>query len=387
MRDLSDSLDSKHLMFCTALALTLAGCGKAEFSSQNVDSRNSANSPNTSRSQGAGGASANVQKVSAATSAPKDGSTNVAAFTDADSEAGNQSAPNTPDGNPWDKLGGLVPSILGGPFGSPIKNLGNLPRPGSYGGPSANVPKILDQPGANTPIGGLPPTMNIKINVSVDTKITTTTTTNTTNTTTTTVTVKPCSTNYLVPATANPYFAGSPVGSALDYIITPYDPQTPTDRVAQNAPILVSPIGDCLKVGAPIYFSVGGAITFSNVDAPTDANGSLDKIVSHQKGATFGKSDITAPINSLIGVFLGEGDPAGLLAPSPLDFSTQAARDYFTLNPTLGQTFFIGNGRTSTGEYHRVIVPQGATRLYFAVMDIYQWNNNSGSLRGAIMTE
>lgn len=230
--------------------------------------------------------------------------------------------------------------------------------------------------------------MNIKINVSIDTKITTTTTTtNTTNTPSTTVTVKPCSTNYLVPATSNPYFAGSPVASSLDYIITAYDPQTPTDRFAQNAPILVSPIGDCLKVGAPIYFSVGGAITFSNVDAPTDANGSLDKMVSHQKGATFGKSDIIAPINSLIGVFLGEGDPAGFLAPSPLDFSTQAARDYFTLNPTLGQTFFIGNGRTSTGEYHRIIVPKGATRLYFAVMDIYQWNNNSGSLRGAIMTE
>jgi hypothetical protein len=382
MRDL---LDSNHLVFCTALALTLSGCGKAEFSSQNVDSRNPAIGPGSGRSQGSSGASANVQKVTAASTDPKDGSPNVAAFTDADSKAASQTTANTPDGNPWNKLGGLVPSILGGPFGSPLKNLSSIPRPGSNGGPSTNVPKILDHPGAHTPIGGLPPTMNIKINISIDTKITTTTTT--TNTPSTTVTVKPCSTNYLVPATANPYFAGSPGGSSLDYLITAYDPQTPTDRVGQNAPILVSPIGDCLKVGAPIYFSVGGAITFSNVDAPTDANGSLDKIVSHQKGATFGKSDITAPINSLIGVFLGEGDPAGFLAPSPLDFSTQAARDYFTLNPTLGQTFFIGNGRTSTGEYHRVIVPKGATRLYFAVMDIYQWNNNSGSLSGAIMTE
>ena len=381
-----DSLDSNHLVFCTALALTLAGCGKAEFSSQNVDARNPANSPGKSGSQG--GNSANVQKVNATTSDPKGAGSDAVNFTDGESKAGSQTADNAPEGNPWDKLGGLVPSILGGPFGSPFKNLGNLPRPGSNGGPSANAPKIPDQPGANTPIGGLPPTMNIKINVSIDTKITTTTTTtNTTNTPSTTVTVKPCSTNYLVPATSNPYFAGSPVGSSLDYIITAYDPQTPTDRFAQNAPILVSPIGDCLKVGAPIYFSVGGAITFSNVDAPTDANGSLDKMVSHQKGATFGKSDIIAPINSLIGVFLGEGDPAGLLVPSPLDFSTQAARDYFTLNPTLGQTFFIGNGRTSTGEYHRIIVPTGATRLYFAVMDIYQWNNNSGSLRGAIMTE
>jgi hypothetical protein len=49
--------------------------------------------------------------------------------------------------------------------------------------------------------------------------------------------------------------------------------------------------------------------------------------------------------------------------------------------------FFIGDGKTSTGEHHRVMVPEGAARLYFAVMDIYQWNNNSGSLAGAIMVE
>ena len=380
MRDL---LDSNQLKFVAVLTLVLSACGKTEFSEQNIDSRN----PSNSRSQGTSGTSANAQKAGAVTNAPNGGSSSEVAFTGPDSKEEGQTPETTGGFNPLTRLGGLVPSLLGGPIGSPLRDLANSPKLGANGGPYANVSRTPDQPGANTPIGGLPPSMNIKINVSIDTKITTTNTKNTKNTTTTTVTVKPCSTNYLVPATANPYFAGSANGTTLDYIITPYDPQTPIDRVSQNAPILVSPIGDCLKVGAPIYFSVGGAITFSNVDAPTDANGSLDKIVSHQKGGTLGKSDITAPINSLIGVFLGEGDPAGLAVPSPLDFSTQAARDYFTLNPTLGQTFFIGNGRTSTGEYHRVIVPKGATRLYFAVMDIYQWNNNSGSLSGAIMTE
>jgi hypothetical protein len=49
--------------------------------------------------------------------------------------------------------------------------------------------------------------------------------------------------------------------------------------------------------------------------------------------------------------------------------------------------FFIGTGKTSAGDLRKVIVPQGAARLYFAVMDIYQWNNNSGELSGAVMVE
>ncbi|MCX6106316.1 MAG: hypothetical protein NTY08_10855 [Proteobacteria bacterium] len=201
------------------------------------------------------------------------------------------------------------------------------------------------------------------------------------------VVLKPCSQTYMVPATANPYFASNAANSSLTYRISSYDPPTPTDVTPKNSPILVAPIGDCITAGKQIYFSVSGSITFSRVDAPTDGNGSLSQIVHHQKGATLGKSDIIAPINSLIGVFLSESDPAGMPAPATLDFSTQKARDYVSLSPAVGQVFFIGTGLTSTGEHHKVVVPQGATRLYFAVMDIYQWNNNSGSLSGAIMTE
>ena len=132
--------------------------------------------------------------------------------------------------------------------------------------------------------------------------------------------LKPCSQTYLVPATANPYFAGNAANSSLTYRISSYDPPTPTDVTPKNSPVLVAPIGDCITEGKQIYFSVSGSITFSRVDAPTDGNGSLSQIVHHQKGATLGKSDIIAPINSLIGVFLSEGDPAGMPAPATLDF-------------------------------------------------------------------
>ncbi|MBM4253400.1 MAG: hypothetical protein FJ146_15635 [Deltaproteobacteria bacterium] len=201
------------------------------------------------------------------------------------------------------------------------------------------------------------------------------------------VVLRPCSEHYRVPATANPYFAGVADGASLLYRITQYDPPTPIDFSPMNAPVLVATIGDCITPGKAIYFSVAGNITFSRVDPPTDANGSINQIVRHQRGAQFGKSDIAAPINSLIGVFIGEGDPASQPAPAGLDFSTQAARDYRTLSPALGQVFFIGTGKTSAGDLRKVIVPSGAARLYFAVMDIYQWNNNSGELSGAVMVE
>ncbi len=355
-----------QLWLSSGIFFLFTACGKAEFSAQNADVRSSSLDGKTAPSNGK-------------TVVPLKGSKDPAT-TSAQSGA-----------DPSD-------SVLQGGEGS-----NDAPHPLSdYFGPflwrkpDGSTP-VTSTP--STPIGAMPPSLTIKIKASVDIHITTSTTNNpgTTNAPgprpsnnpgpTTTVSVKPCSVNYLVPATANPYFAGSPTGSYLDYLITQYDPQTPTDRTPANAPVLVSPVGDCLKVGKPVYFSVGGSITFSRMDAPTNANGNLNKIVSHQKGAILGKSDITAPINSLIAVFLGEGDPTPLPPPAPLDFSTQAARDYYNLSPALGQVFFIGDGKTSTGEYHRVIVPSGAARLYFAVMDIYQWNNNSGALSGAIMVE
>ncbi|MEN9833829.1 MAG: hypothetical protein RL011_22 [Pseudomonadota bacterium] len=365
-----------QLWLKSGVLFLFTACGKAEFAAQNADVRSATLDAKTASS---GGKAGSTDKKA------KDTLSGVTQGEERELEPGDDNTPNLRADDPRSISDYLAPYIWRRPEGT------TSPKPGV----------------APTPIGAMPPTMTIKIKASVDINITTTITngpgttanpgpggatppgpgTSTNPGPTTTVTVKPCSVNYLVPATANPYFAGSSAGSYLDYVLTQYDPQTPTDRILGNAPVLVSPVGGCLKVGKPVYFSVGGAITFSQFDAPTNADGNLGKVVSHQKGATFGKSNITAPINSLIGVFLSESDPTPLPPPAPLDFSTQAARDYYNLSPALGQVFFIGDGKTSTGEHHRVMVPEGAARLYFAVMDIYQWNNNSGSLAGAIMVE
>jgi len=76
---------------------------------------------------------------------------------------------------------------------------------------------------------------------------------------------------------------------------------------------------------------------------------------------------------------LGPDRPDASPAPAALDFGTTQSRDYATLSPTLKQVFFIGDGRTSTGEVQKVTIPNGATRLFLGPMDGVEWSNNSGA--------
>jgi Flp pilus assembly protein TadG len=120
----------------------------------------------------------------------------------------------------------------------------------------------------------------------------------------------------------------------------------------------------------------------SNTDSPTNAG--LGAGGSPENGI----SNIYVPKCSIIGVFLNDNDPvsdggvsAGNptgTAPTPLDFSGQTARDYTNIEPQLRQTFFVGDGTTSSGVQQSIIVPVGATRFYLATMDGHEWSNNSG---------
>ncbi|HMB95255.1 MAG TPA: hypothetical protein VKK61_04375, partial [Tepidisphaeraceae bacterium] len=92
-----------------------------------------------------------------------------------------------------------------------------------------------------------------------------------------------------------------------------------------------------------------------------------------------GIADAWIPINALIGVFLDDSQPNLTPAPANLDFRSDASRDFATLKPQLKQIFFIGDGLDSSGNRQQFIVPPGATRLYLATMDYYEWNNNAGA--------
>ena len=123
----------------------------------------------------------------------------------------------------------------------------------------------------------------------------------------------------------------------------------------------------------------GGANNFSSTTMYTP-DGNTGWITDNLVGAENGKGDCYAPINAVMGLFLGPADPATEgVPPSTLDFSSQQSRDFQTLSPQVRQVFFIGDGRRDNGSVQQFVVPAGATRLVIGTMDQYEWNNNVGS--------
>ena len=74
----------------------------------------------------------------------------------------------------------------------------------------------------------------------------------------------------------------------------------------------------------------------------------------------------------LVGVFLDDSAPTGAAPPS-LDFrSGGLGPDFPSLSPLIGQTFYIGDGRTGqgrTGTPQTIAVPPTATRLFLGIAD------------------
>lgn len=172
---------------------------------------------------------------------------------------------------------------------------------------------------------------------------------------------------FTVPGTANLWLAGMPDG---------------TDAGGGDVAPTYSPV----QING-VILNPGGWLAFSNVTGLVDnapggtgfgPDGNSGEITSHHYGAQFGKSDVTAPIDSLIGVFLDDTIPSGSF-PVALNFGSDTARDYLALSPEIRQVFFIGNGLTSQGSQQTICVPTTATRLFLGTMDGEEWSNNWGS--------
>ena len=73
-------------------------------------------------------------------------------------------------------------------------------------------------------------------------------------------------------------------------------------------------------------------------------------------------------LNTLLGVFSDDVGPVPGIAPPRL-----GASDDMT-TPELNQSFGIGAGLSD------IMVPVGATRLYFGLHDGFEWTNNVGSV-------
>lgn len=196
--------------------------------------------------------------------------------------------------------------------------------------------------------------------------------------------IPPINVNQNVLATSNPFLAGMPNGS----IASKTNPHNNPDYAPAASPT---------AIGMPI---VGGqALTFDSIagnaahdpglsaynpdgNAGDIGHNNVTTSGSNSYGPTFynenGIADVKAPINALVGVFLDDSTPTTTSTPENLDFSSESSRNFNSLSPKLKQIFFIGDGQNSSGGTQTFIAPTGATRLYLATWDFYEWNNNYG---------
>ena len=166
-----------------------------------------------------------------------------------------------------------------------------------------------------------------------------------------------------VPGTANPYLADPSNMSGSD----PFDGTRP--------PSIAVAAGETLRI-------VATGQTRRAPDYPFSPTPDGAEITNAHYGAIRGISSWTLPLDSLVGVFLGSTIQSAP-APSPDGIAFQ------TTSPLLGQVFFIGDGLTGTGagpqqQFH---VPPGATQLFLANLDGYEWANNGGSFTATVGLE
>lgn len=173
--------------------------------------------------------------------------------------------------------------------------------------------------------------------------------------------------NVKVPGTSDPWLAGMPNGTIS------INPTRPSDTAPHQSPVLV-----------PIALSPYNWVEVANVTGKVSngvgwpiAGPDGGDITSHDNGDQFGKSNTAAPFNSLLGVFLDENVPTNP-APDELTFFNLKERDYLEIQPKLKQVFFIGNGKTSDSTQQRIVIPNGATRLFLGTMDACCWADNTG---------
>ena len=177
-----------------------------------------------------------------------------------------------------------------------------------------------------------------------------------------------------VPSSSDPYLAGMPPGSTASV-----DDVAPQNSPAQATSMAIVP-------GAEMSFATTGTVKNGPSYPMSQPTGNLSWTLSHLTGNENGISNVTMPIDCLLGVFLGPDQPNLTPAPAALDFSTAASRDYTSLKPLLKQPFYIGSGLNSHGQVQRFVVPAGATRLYLATMDGFEWNNDGGAFNSTVTT-
>lgn len=159
---------------------------------------------------------------------------------------------------------------------------------------------------------------------------------------------------------------------------------TPEEIQETLPPIIPVLAGDVVRALDP---AVGGISFFNGFGAPMFGPGGNTPAGS-SLSSFGGISSYAGPQGPLVGVFLDDNVPNGV-APAGLDFSPSGLGiDFASLSPQLGQVFYIGDGKTSGGEFQAFTAPAGATRLALGIPDGFgfggapgAYDDNDGSYR------
>lgn len=159
---------------------------------------------------------------------------------------------------------------------------------------------------------------------------------------------------------------------------------TPEEIQETLPPIIPVLAGDVVRALDP---AVGGISFFNGFGAPMFGPGGNTPAGS-SLSSFGGISSYAGPQGPLVGVFLDDNVPNGV-APAGLDFSPSGLGiDFASLSPQLGQVFYIGDGKTSGGEFQTFTAPAGATRLALGIPDGFgfggapgAYDDNDGSYR------
>ena len=139
----------------------------------------------------------------------------------------------------------------------------------------------------------------------------------------------------------------------------------------------ISPFQILLTAGTNRILRVAatGTATFCPNSTCLTANPDGPAIGATDLNSSGAISGILAPTSGfLAGVFLGVSLPGA--APSRLNFSVLGTNFVSLSGLALGQTFFIGDGLTSSAIQQQFFVPDGATRLYFGIADGGNFSGN-----------
>lgn len=136
--------------------------------------------------------------------------------------------------------------------------------------------------------------------------------------------------------------------------------------------------GDVVQVADP---AVGGIHFFAGTGTPATFFGPAGNgLQGSNLNSLGGISGYRGPQGPLAGVFLDDNNPASATPPATLDFSPPGLGvDFTTLNPELGQVFYIGDGLTTDGTPQEFIAPAGATRLFVAIPDGFSFVGDPGA--------